>query len=95
MEKLYFIVLFVLLVSMLCALVRTALGPTWFDRAVSVNAFTTKIILAISVYLFAVGQPQYIDIALLYGLINYVGTLALIHCLDRRAETLPRGTTND
>ncbi len=84
MEKLYFIVLFVIFVSILCSLIRAALGPTWFDRAISVNAFTTKIILVISVYLFAVGHPQYIDIALLYGVINYVGTLALIHCLNRR-----------
>ena len=88
-------VLLTLLVSMLCSLIRTGLGPTWFDRAVSVNAFTTKIILTISVYLFAVGHPQYIDIALLYGLINYVGTLALINCLNRRMVTKTPETAND
>ncbi len=88
-------VLLALLASMLCSLARTGLGPTWFDRAISVNAFTTQIILAISVWLFAVGHPQYIDIALLYGLINYVGTLALIHCLNRRMTAKTPDTTND
>ncbi len=95
MEILYFIVLLALFASMLCSLIRTGLGPTWFDRAISVNAFTTKIILTISVYLFATGHPQYIDIALLYGLINYVGTLALINCLNRRVAAKTPETAND
>ena len=91
MEKLYLMVLLALFVSMLCSLARVGLGPTWFDRAVALHAFTSQIILTICVYLFAVGQPQYIDIALLYGLIGYVGTLALIHCLDHRASAQPPG----
>ncbi len=95
MDILYFIVLLALFASMLCSLIRAGLGPTWFDRAISVNAFTTKIILTISVYLFAVGHPEYIDIALLYGLINYVGTLALIHCLNRRITSKIPETAND
>ncbi len=93
MEKLYFLVLLILFVSMLCSLIRSGLGPTWFDRALSINTFTTKIILTISVYLFAVGQPQYIDIALLYGLISYVGTLALISYLNREVILKEHGNS--
>jgi multicomponent Na+:H+ antiporter subunit F len=68
--------LVLLLLALLCSLVRAGLGPTWFDRILAVNAFTTKSILAISVYFFATGHPEYIDIALLYALISYVGSLA-------------------
>lgn len=95
MDGLYFFVLLILFVSMLLALIRAGLGPTWFDRALSVNAFTTKIILTISVYLFAVGHPEYIDIALLYGLINYVGTLALIDYLNRQVIGGNQETADD
>ena len=83
LDMIYLLVLVILFVAMLCSLIRVGLGPTWLDRALSVNTFTTKIILVISVYLFAIGHPEYIDIALLYALINYVATLALVNYLNR------------
>ncbi len=78
MSIVYLISLLILLLALVCSLVRAGLGPTWFDRILAVNAFTTKSILAISVYFFATGHPEYIDIALLYALISYVGALAFV-----------------
>ena len=78
LDIVYLISLILLLCALVCSLVRAGLGPTWFDRILAVNAFTTKSILAISVYFFATGHPEYIDIALLYALISYVGSLAFV-----------------
>jgi multicomponent Na+:H+ antiporter subunit F len=78
MDIVYLISLLILLFALACSLVRAGLGPTWFDRILAVNSFTTKSILAISVYFFATGHPEYIDIALLYALISYVGSLAFV-----------------
>ncbi len=77
MEIVFLIVLIVFLLALVCSLVRAGLGPTWFDRILALNTFTSQTILLLAVYFYATGHPEYIDIALLYGLIGYSGSLAL------------------
>ncbi|MFK7860701.1 MAG: monovalent cation/H+ antiporter complex subunit F [Granulosicoccus sp.] len=67
-----------LLVTMALTLWRTLLGPTLFDRLLAVNSFGTKTVLLISVYGFLTGRPEFLDIALVYSLINFVGTIAVL-----------------
>jgi len=67
-----------LLVTMLLTLVRALLGPTIFDRILAVNSFGTKTVLLIAVYGFLMGRPDFVDIALVYSLINYIGTIAVL-----------------
>lgn len=67
-----------LLVAMLLVLVRAILGPTIYDRLLAVNAFGTKIILLIAAYGFFTGRPDFLDLALVYALINYIGTIAVL-----------------
>jgi len=67
-----------LLVTMGLTLVRALLGPTLFDRLLAVNSFGTKTVLLISVYGFMTGRPDFLDIALVYALINFVGTIAVL-----------------
>ena len=63
---------------MLLALVRALLGPTLFDRVLAVNSFGTKTVLMIAILGFLTDRPDFTDIALLYALINFVGTLAVL-----------------
>ncbi len=67
-----------LLITMLLTLVRALLGPTIFDRILAVNSFGTKTVLLIAVYGFLMGRPDFVDIALVYSLINYIGTIAVL-----------------
>ncbi len=67
-----------LCVAMLLALVRALLGPTLFDRVLAVNSFGTKTVLMIAMLGFLTDRPDFTDIALLYALINFVGTLAVL-----------------
>lgn len=67
-----------LLVTMALTLWRTLLGPTLFDRLLAVNSFGTKTVLLIAVYGFLTGRPDFLDIALVYSLINFVGTIAVL-----------------
>jgi len=67
-----------LLVTMALTLWRTLLGPTLFDRLLAVNSFGTKTVLLIAVYGFLTGRPDFMDIALVYSLINFVGTIAVL-----------------
>jgi len=66
------------IIAMSFALVRALLGPTLYDRILAVNSFGTKTVLAIAVYGFLSGRPDFLDIALVYVLINLIGTLAVL-----------------
>ena len=67
-----------LLVAIALVLVRAILGPTIYDRLLAVNSIGTKIVLLIPVYGFLTGRPGFIDIALAYALINFIGTIAVL-----------------
>ena len=66
------------LAAMVLALVRAYLGPTLFDRVLAVNSFGTKTVLLIGVLGFLTERPEFMDIALLYALVNFIGTLAVL-----------------
>jgi multicomponent Na+:H+ antiporter subunit F len=66
-----------ILVTMTVALVRALVGPTVFDRILAVNSFGTLTMLLIAVYGFLSSRPEFLDIALVYALINFIGTIAV------------------
>ncbi len=67
-----------ILVSMLLALIRALAGPTIYDRILAVNTFGTLTVLAIAVIGYVMGRPEFLDIAIVYALINFVGTIAVL-----------------
>ncbi len=70
-----------LLVTMGLALTRALLGPTVYDRVLAVNSFGTKTVLLIAVFGFLTGRPDFLDISLIYALINFIGTIAVLKFL--------------
>lgn len=66
------------LVTMLLALVRAFKGPTVFDRVLAANMFGTKTVLLIAVSGFLTGRPEWLDLAILYALMNFTGMIALL-----------------
>ncbi len=66
------------LATMALALMRSFLGPTVYDRILAVNMFGTKTVLLIAVFGFLTGRPEFLDIALVYALINFVGVIAIL-----------------
>ena len=67
-----------ILVTMALALVRAGFGPTVFDRILSLNMFGTKTVLLIAVIGFLTNRPDFLDIALLYALMNFIGMVAVL-----------------
>jgi len=65
------------LISMILVLTRALLGPTVFDRILAVNSFGTLTVLLIAVVGFLQGRPEFLDLALVYALINFIGTIAV------------------
>ncbi len=67
-----------LLITMFLALVRAWQGPTVFDRILAVNMFGTQTVLVIAVAGFMSGRPEWLDLAIVYGLVNFIGTIAVL-----------------
>jgi multicomponent Na+:H+ antiporter subunit F len=75
------------LITMLLALVRALLGPTGYDRMLAANAFGTKTVLLIALGGHALAWHSYLDVALLYAMVNFVGTIAVMRFFEYgRAE---------
>jgi multicomponent Na+:H+ antiporter subunit F len=72
-------------IAMLFVLIRLYRGPTLYDRVLAVNSFGTHTVLFIGLLGFLTGRPDFLDIALLYALINFVGTVAILKFFRYRA----------
>lgn len=64
--------------AMVLILARLFVGPTLYDRVLAVNAFGTKTVIFLVVLALMVDQPAAIDIALLYALMNFIATIAIL-----------------
>ena len=67
-----------ILVTMLMALTRSFMGPSLYDRILAINTAGTATVLFIAVLGFLTGRPDFLDIALAYALINFIGTIAVL-----------------
>ncbi|MEQ8265911.1 MAG: monovalent cation/H+ antiporter complex subunit F [Parvibaculum sp.] len=74
-----------LFVAALLVLVRLFAGPTLYDRVLAVNTFGTLTVLLLSLLGFIAERPDFLDIALLYALINFVSTIAILKFFRYRA----------
>ncbi len=74
-----------LFIGMVLVLFRLYAGPSLYDRVLAVNSFGTHTVLFIGVMGFLSGRPDFLDIALLYALINFVGTIAVLKFFRYRA----------
>jgi len=71
-----------ILITMALALARALLGPTVYDRVLAVNMFGTKTVLLLTVVAFLYGRPDFLDLALTYALINFIGVLAVLEFIQ-------------
>ncbi|MBK1700771.1 monovalent cation/H+ antiporter complex subunit F [Thiococcus pfennigii] len=76
-----------ILVVMALALVRASLPGNVYDRILAINMFGTKTVLFIAAYGFLTERPDFLDIALTYALINFIGIIAVLKLVERVAGT--------
>jgi multicomponent Na+:H+ antiporter subunit F len=67
-----------LLATLALLLVRVVKGPTVFDRLLASNTVGTVSVLLLATIGFLTGRPDFLDLALVYGLLNIVGTIAVL-----------------
>jgi multicomponent Na+:H+ antiporter subunit F len=66
------------LLSMGLVVVRAILGYTVYDRMLAANQFGTNTVIAICLLVFIFEDSAYLDIALVYALINFSATIAFL-----------------
>ncbi len=81
--------LIAILIGMVLLLIRTLIGPTLYDRVLALNSFGTKTVLALGLLGFVMGRPEFLDIAILYALINFVSTIAILKFFRYRSFQVP------
>lgn len=75
-----------LLLALALIVGRALAGPTIFDRTLAANLAGTAAILLVAVVGFLTDRPEFLDISILYALLNIVGTLAVLRFFRGRAE---------
>lgn len=66
------------LAALALAVIRALRGPTVFDRVLAANAVGTGAIMLLALLGFLTGRPEFLDIGILYALLNIIGTLAVL-----------------
>ncbi len=67
-----------LAIAMAIMLARLFIGPTLYDRVLALNSFGTKTVLFLVVFALMVNRADAIDIAILYALLNFISTIAIL-----------------
>jgi len=81
----------VILVAIAVGLVRAFRGPTLYDRVLAANMIGTLTVLMVAVLGFMTGRPEFLDIALVYVLISFVSTIAVLRVVTNRNSATGSG----
>ena len=87
MSEFFQLIAMALALTMTLSLYRLLRGPTIFDRLTGLGLIGTKTIVLLLVVGFWTNRIEiFVDIALSYGLLSFVGTLALARYFEQQAE---------
>ena len=86
----YIAVSVVILIAIAVGLLRAFLGPTLYDRVLAANMVGTLTVLMVAVLGFMTGRPEFLDIALVYVLISFVSTIAVLRVYTHHIGTARR-----
>ncbi|WP_256287916.1 cation:proton antiporter [Halobellus inordinatus] len=56
---------------------RIVAGPTMQDRVIAVNGIGTNAVVVLALLAAALDQPGFLDIALVYGMLNFLMSIAI------------------
>jgi multicomponent Na+:H+ antiporter subunit F len=86
--------LVVLLISIVLALVRLIKGPDAADRIVALDLISMLIVAFLVTESIYAGETSFLDVAIAYALIAFLGTVALARFLMRSPQRKPENINN-
>ncbi len=79
----YTVAAIAIVIAVIIGLVRAFRGPTLYDRILAANMVGAQTVLLVAVIGFLTGRPEFLDIALVYVLISFIGTVAVLRVCTR------------
>jgi len=73
---------YIMLLGLVLALVRFAIGPTVVDRVVAFDTLTIISLALIGVIAHLSGRAIYLDVGLVYALLSFLGVIAVARYLE-------------
>jgi len=77
-----------ILIVIFIALIRAFVGPTLYDRILAVNMIGTKTVLFIAVLGFFMERPDFLDVALVYALINFISVIGVLRFFEYTTKSV-------
>ena len=76
----------VLACLILAVVLRVILGPTIWDRLLGLNMIASKILVAIIILARLLDLTYLLDIALVYAVLGFLGTVLIARFIERRGQ---------
>lgn len=67
-------------------LLRVFIGPTIWDRLLGFSLFSSKVIVAAILVGQVIGRTYMIDVAIIYGILGFIGTILISRFIERRGD---------
>lgn len=67
-------------------LYRAIVGPTIQDRVIAINVVGTSAVIVIVLVAAGLDRPEYLDIAIVYALLNFILSIAVARFTYRQEE---------
>lgn len=80
------IVVIILVVLTVLSALRILIGPSLWDRMLGLNLVTSKLIMLIIVVAFIQKQTFFLDLALVYALLSFVGIIFIALYIQRKGR---------
>ena len=77
------IVLGLVLASLVAVLFRLVSGPTPWDRILAASSASTRVLLIMAIVAVATNQDIYLDVAVIYAALSFLGVIILSRSLER------------
>jgi|Deesub1362A_J573_1020465.scaffolds.fasta_scaffold22846_1 multicomponent Na+:H+ antiporter subunit F len=82
MDNFYTAVALFLIINASLCLYRAFKGPTVLDRILAINIIGTKTIIVLVLIAYIFHQAMYVDVALVYGLLNFIISMAAARYIE-------------
>ena len=90
-EPFFTIAAAIVLISSTVSIIRVIAGPTAFDRILSAGAAGTHAIAFLAIVGFIFQRPDmFVDLALTYALLNFIGTFVASKYLENHGDEAPQ-----
>lgn len=88
-------VLILLTLAILFAFIRLVIGPDPADRIVALDLISVLIVAYLGAVSIYTGEKSFLDVAIAYALIAFLGTVALARFRERLAKKISNGEADE